>query len=286
MWTRAQLKEKAKAAFNQNYWKVVLVCLILILLGTSGEIDIEFRNNVNEQIEASGQDNWDVYSNFKYGYGMPDADWLFSTGLALGMAVLFVVVFILVFALALAFAAFIGNPLDLGARNFLLKNLNEKAEVKEVAYAFDSNYKNIVHVLFFRDLYIILWSLLFIIPGIVKSYEYFMIPYLLTENPNLSKEEAFALSKQMMQGQKWNTFVLNLSFIGWDILSAITLGVLNIFYVAPYRNLTFAALFEELNAAHGYPARYVHRNYEQPNIYTQQVMKENVVPPHNTRDEI
>ena len=151
----------------------------------------------------------------------------------------------------------------MGAKKFMLTNLNEKAEIRELAYAFDSNYKNIAKTLFFRDLYLVLWTFLFIIPGIVKAYEYFMIPYLLIENPDLTKEEAFALSKQMMKGQKWRTFVLSLSFFGWDILSVCTLGLLNTFYVAPYRNLTFAALFEELNAANGYPARPVQTSFEQ-----------------------
>lgn len=256
MWSRKPLKEKAKIALKQNYWKVVLVCTLLIILGTSGGSTYEFNMQGNTQASAN-----DFGAMFNYnGVGM---NTFFSMGYALGVFALIGFVLLLIIPLALAFGTFIGNPLDLGARKFLLKTLNEKAEVKEVTFAFDSNYKNIVKILFFRDLYIILWSFLFIIPGIVKAYEYFMIPYLLIENPNLTKEEAFQLSKQMMMGQKWNTFVLQLSFIGWDILAALTLGILNIFYVAPYRNLTFAALFEELNAAHGYPARHVYRGYEQ-----------------------
>lgn len=86
----------------------------------------------------------------------------------------------------------------------------------------------------------------FIIPGIVKSYEYQMIPYLLADNPQMTKEEAFAESKRMMQGQKWNAFVLDLSFIGWDILSGMTMGILGIFYVQPYKDGTHAALYEAL----------------------------------------
>lgn len=271
MWSRKQLKDKAQSALRQNYWKAVLVCLVLIVMGSSGTTSFNF----NTQTEEPTSLDWDVYSNYKYGYGIDNTDWMWSVGTIFVVLALFIIIFILVLALALVFSAFIGNPLDLGARKFLVKNLNEKAEVKEVAYAFDSNYKNIVKVLFFRDLYLILWFMLFIIPGVVKAYEYFMIPYLLTENPNLTKEEAFALSKQMMKGQKWKTFVLNLSFVGWDLLSACTLGILNIFYVAPYRNLTFAALFEELNVAHGYPARHIHTNmaqsYQQMNPYIQQV---------------
>ena len=110
----------------------------------------------------------------------------------------------------------------------------------------ENNYKNIAKTMFFRDLYTVLWSMLFIIPGIVKSYEYQMIPYLLADNPQMTKEEAFAESKRMMQGQKWNAFVLDLSFIGWDILSGMTMGILGIFYVQPYKDGTHAALYEAL----------------------------------------
>ena len=73
-----------------------------------------------------------------------------------------------------------------------------------------------------------------------------MIPYIMAEHPEMTKEQAFALSKQMMSGQKWKTFVLDLSFIGWEILSVCTLGILSIFYVEPYRFMTNAALYERL----------------------------------------
>ena len=72
------------------------------------------------------------------------------------------------------------------------------------------------------DLYLVLWTLLFIIPGVVKSYEYKMIPYLLAEYPDMSTKEVFAKSREMMNGQKMDTFILDLSFIPWSVLSAIT----------------------------------------------------------------
>ena len=86
----------------------------------------------------------------------------------------------------------------------------------------------------------------------IKAYEYRMIPYLLADNPSMSQEEAFALSREMMKGQKWKTFVLDLSFIGWDILSIFTGGILSMFYVQPYKMMTNAALYEAL--AYGTPA--------------------------------
>ena len=73
-----------------------------------------------------------------------------------------------------------------------------------------------------------------------------MIPYLLADNPQMTKEQAFAESKRMMKGQKWRTFVLDLSFIGWNILTLVTFGILGIFYVLPYMNEANAALYETL----------------------------------------
>jgi hypothetical protein len=97
----------------------------------------------------------------------------------------------------------------------------------------------------------VLWTLLFIIPGIVKAYEYRMIPYILAENPHMSRKEVFAASKSMMMGNKWKAFVLDLSFLGWHILSVFTVGILELFYVAPYVYATNAALYEAL--AYGRP---------------------------------
>ncbi|MBQ3029818.1 MAG: DUF975 family protein [Agathobacter sp.] len=328
MWTRKEIKEKAKISLKQNYWKAVLVGILLTMLGTGGgtsfnyniqdedieqltqEIDSLAESNDNAAFEdAAGmqyseqywyEDNseeyWKGYYDGYFGlspegasidymdgyndgilddyveagydpYAEPEAEDAIAPELGmrmLGVILLMCLVIIIVaLIIGLMVAAFIGNPLDLGAKKFMLTNLNEKAEIKELAYAFDSNYKNIAKILFFRDLYLILWSFLFIIPGIVKSYEYFMVPYLLIENPSLSKQEVFAMSKQMMKGQKWRVFVLHLSFFGWDLLSVFTLGALNTFYVTPYRNLTFAAVFEELNAANGYPARPVQNSFGQ-----------------------
>ena len=73
-----------------------------------------------------------------------------------------------------------------------------------------------------------------------------MIPYILAENPGITRKEAFAHSKMLMKGNKWNAFVLDLSFIGWFILSGFTCGILAIFYVGPYYNATCAALYDVL----------------------------------------
>lgn len=77
-------------------------------------------------------------------------------------------------------------------------------------------------------------------------YEYRMIPYLLAENPKMDRKEAFKKSKEMMKGNKWRAFILDISFILWEILSVLTYGLLNIFYVNPYRVATSVELYEKI----------------------------------------
>jgi uncharacterized membrane protein len=84
-----------------------------------------------------------------------------------------------------------------------------------------------------------LWSLLFIIPGIVKGYAYMMAPYILADNPNMTAREALSESKRLTDGHKGELFVLMLSFIGWLLLVPLTLGLIMI-WLAPYTNATLA----------------------------------------------
>lgn len=98
---------------------------------------------------------------------------------------------------------------------------------------------------FLRNIYIILWTLLFIIPGVVATYRYAMAPYLMHDFPELSASEAISESKRLMDGNKWRLFCLNFSFIGWDILCAFTLGI-GYLWLAPYREAAFAAFYKEI----------------------------------------
>ena len=93
------------------------------------------------------------------------------------------------------------------------------------------------------DLFISLWSLLLIIPGIIKSYEYLMVPYILAENPQMDRKEIFEISRRMMDGEKMNAFLLDLSFLGWIFLTVLTCGVAGILYVQPYMMATRTELY-------------------------------------------
>lgn len=91
-----------------------------------------------------------------------------------------------------------------------------------------------------------LWSLLFVIPGIVKSYSYAMTMYIMQDHPELSGNDAITKSRQMMDGHKFDLFILDLSFIGWYLLGALTFSILIIFYVEPYRQVTRTNFYEQL----------------------------------------
>lgn len=97
-------------------------------------------------------------------------------------------------------------------------------------------------------LFSFLWSLLFFIPGIVKSYSYALTPYLLATHPEIGAKQALKVSMKLMNGKKGELFVLDLSFLGWILLSGLTCGVLSIFYVSPYQTMTKTLWMRQLVA--------------------------------------
>lgn len=136
------------------------------------------------------------------------------------------------------------SPLLVGVHKFFLQNAKDKGMYKDMLFSFRmENYGKVFITMFFKDLYCCLWMLLFIIPGIIKMYEYRMIPFILSEHPELSRKEVFRMSKEMMKGKKWDAFVLDLSFVGWMILGICTLGILNVFWVNPYIYATNAEFY-------------------------------------------
>lgn len=98
-----------------------------------------------------------------------------------------------------------------------------------------------------NNIFIALWSLLFVIPGIIKYYAYSMSMYILADNPGMSQSECRAESMRMMVGHKWRLFCLHFSFIGWLLLSSLTCGIL-VFWVLPYMQTAEAAFYEDLKS--------------------------------------
>ena len=277
-WNRKEIKAKGKSSFKANFWKCVATAVILAIVGGGSagafggggnafshrdedgnthtinvvDADWNFEFDTDMVLDTGDDDQAEAEADVAEAQDEIEADseelenMEIPTEAMIAFAVVMAVASLFILAIALAVDAFIANPLELGCKRFFRRNLDEPAAMSNIAFAFDSNYKNICKTMFLRDVYIVLWSLLFVIPGIIKSYEYKMIPYLLSENPEMTTEQAFAESKKLMTGNKWKAFVLDLSFILWDIASAATCGLLGLFWVAPYKASTQAALYEAI----------------------------------------
>lgn len=224
-WSRKRLKEMARTALHGSYWKTVLAALIM-LIATAGAA----FNGTTITVTDDG-----VHLAAGSLYRIPPKLVIFFVGTAVVAACVSAVFYVLALL-----------PAEVGCCAFFNKDLYAPAEVSEISRGFDGNYWNVVKVQFFRILYTFLWALLLIVPGIIKSYEYRMIPYILAEDPDIDRKEAFERSRAMMNGEKWETFMLDLTFIGWFLLSAFTFGLLGIFYVNPYYFLTNTALYGAL----------------------------------------
>jgi len=138
------------------------------------------------------------------------------------------------------------GPLTLGLANYELKLLrNEESNTGDLFKGF-KNFGRAVVLFLLEFIYLCLWTLLFIIPGIIKSYSYAMSFYILKDNPEMEAKEAITKSREMMKGHKWELFVLQLSFIGWILLTMLTFGILGVFFVGPWMNLTYAKFYESI----------------------------------------
>lgn len=229
MWTRKDLKTKAKILVKQHYWWMVLVSFLMLFVGGSGT-----GSGGSSSARNSAKNN--SYNNGN------DLDFT----LLLTMIAAMIVVILVVVVIAMVIRIFALNPIYVGCLRYILNTREGNRNFNDVLFAFSGSYMNIVKIMFFRDLKVFLWTLLLIIPGIVKSYEYQMIPYILSENPDIDSQRAFELTKSMTYGDKWNMFVLGLSFLPWELLSAFTCLIVGIFWVNPYVNVTMAELYIEL----------------------------------------
>lgn len=140
-------------------------------------------------------------------------------------------------------------PLSWGLTVSLLRNHRE--ESVDLENLFDGfrggRYTRVFCALFLVHLFTFLWTLLLIIPGIMKAFSYALTPYILLDEPELTARQAITRSCEIMQGRRWKLFCLSLSFIGWGILSILTFGI-GFLWLAPYMNASIAAFYEDARA--------------------------------------
>ncbi len=148
---------------------------------------------------------------------------------------------------SIALALLVVNVISMGTMTWFHRSIKtEGLKMEEMFWTFKEDYGGNVLMMFLISLYTALWSMLFVVPGIVKGYSYSLAMYIKSENPNISASKAIELSTRMTNGHKMDLFVLDMSFIGWGILSAFTLNILGILYVMPYQYASKAFAYEEI----------------------------------------
>ncbi|MDF2879947.1 MAG: hypothetical protein K0R54_504 [Clostridiaceae bacterium] len=224
MWTRAFIKEKARQVLRSNYWKAFLVSIVIIIAGggySNSRINYNY-NNTNHDLFRINIFPPFIISTF-------DEISLFFASAAM---------------LILILRVFAGYMLEVGGRKFFIKAAEkEDSDLNYIGYCFQKDrYFNVLFTMLTRSIFTFLWTLLLIIPGIIKSFAYSMVPYILADNPSMDYKRVIDLSVKMTDGHKWNMFVLDLSFLGWYILGLLAF-VIGTLFVHPYANATYAELY-------------------------------------------
>ncbi len=232
MWVRSILKRNARMALSNSYWTAVGVVLTATV---ASELISIFVSGRYEELYT-----WYAYTLMGESYPMPDMSWTGPVSL-----------------LALAVAVFLTYPLSIGTARFFVQNRFGNTQYGNVFSGFKNGYLSGSLTLLVTNIFIALWSLLFIIPGIVKSLQYSMVPYILSDNPRVGNSRARQISRALTNGEKGAIFVLGLSFIGWYLLLGFlsslctmfspTLGVAAAFlgglFLSPYLEGTYTELY-------------------------------------------
>lgn len=227
----ADFKQKARESLKGNWGKAVGTGLLAALLGAGTTvITVSSGSSYSSEVESISELNGVVPAEFQLIY----------------LAILSIIGFITLVISLVHFA--MGGVITLGYAKFNLKLADKKPA--SVADLFSEFHRFIAGFLMqlLRTVYIFLWSLLFIIPGIYASYGYALTPYVLLENPKMTANEAITESKRLMDGNRFRLFCLEMSFIGWALAAGLfTLGI-GVIWLKPYMEASFAAFYREIKA--------------------------------------
>lgn len=222
-----------------NWWLSIGVAAIVCLLGGL-LVGSNFIPEIKYQLESEGTNLTDQLSSLRISSGS-------FSGFYFSFSALGILQFVL------------GGVIQLGYTKYLLNQYNKSTfTFRDIFSQFDRFGQGFAQK-FLRTLYTFLWSLLFIIPGIVKSLSYSMTPFIMAENPDMTAGEAITASKELMYGHRLELFILDLTFIGWDLLANFTLGIngvsiklaLGHLALNPYKNAARAAFYKDITSGTG-----------------------------------
>lgn len=235
----------ARNALTNKWFIAVAVGLVASILGGISGGGPEFKvnidgSNISMNFNVAGQTIKSIGTN-----GGVDSE----VG-AFILASLPIIIIASLFAAVIYFV--LGSFIGVGYAKFNLNLVDKKNAAFETLFEYFSHWKTTTIARLLRVLYVFLWSLLFIIPGIVAGFSYAMTDYILAEDPELTADEAISQSKSIMMGNKWRFFCLQFSFIGWDILATLAFGIGHL-WLTPYKQAAYAAFYREVSGTEFYP---------------------------------
>ena len=231
MRSSSDLRFIARRALTGRWGVAIGSSIVASLLGGIYSANINFNFNFSDN-EAAGNGVFSWFSNLTG-----------SQMVLLGAAGAFLLNMALVFSIA---RLFIGSIVGIGYARFNLDLVDNVTEARfATLFSYMRFWKVAIITRIVRTLYIVLWTLLFIIPGIIASYNYALTDYILAENPELTTKEALELSKKMMYGHRFRLFCLEFSFIGWAFLCVLSLGI-GLIWLLPYTEAAKAAFYRDV----------------------------------------
>ena len=252
----ADFRAKAREALQYNWGKAIGVGFVASLLGaatismgggsTGGGSQGNTAAGSNAGISSGITEGNELIDFFNI-KSITDLNGIIPTQYQVGFMVFLSIISFTILAFAILHFV-IGGAVTLGYVKFNLNLVDRKpASMADLFSEFKRFGAGFIMQLL-RNIFIVLWSLLFFIPGILAAYSYAMTPYILLENPDMTPGQAIAKSKELMYGNRWRLFCLEISFIGWSLLAVLfTLG-LGFIVLAPYMEASFAAFYREISA--------------------------------------
>ncbi len=209
---RSALKDKAKGMIHQNYWGMVGAGLIMAFAVGA------LQRNVSTYTVSSE----DVSEKLK---------------------ALEFIAELLVLAASVAVTLLVMHPMEYGGAKYFTRNIDGQAQGTLFDGFKSENFAHAISVYFYRNVMIFLYSLLLVIPGLIKAYEYYFVSFLAVDFPGKSGKELCEMSSKMTNGYKMELFKLDLSFILWELANTLTNGIVGVFYLYPYRYQTKALAY-------------------------------------------
>lgn len=237
----SDFREKAREALNGNWGVAVGTGFVAALLGAATTMTSSYKGNA--QIQLSDQE---ISNAAKTGIYYDGIESVVLDELQIAMFAVMASVLTVIMAISII-RFIVSGATTLGYAKFNLKLVDGEPAAFATLFSGYKRFGTGLAMQLLRAIYTLLWTLLFIIPGIMACYSYAMTPYILADHPELSANDAIRRSKEIMYGNRWRLFCMQFSFIGWSLVCALfTLGI-GYLWLMPYIEAANAAFYREIN---------------------------------------